>query len=208
MDFGSNPHVDDAAWEQAKLIRQGFYMADDGNEFCEVVHASILPTHSKRSYEKSLRLTEVSQHDPSDYTFGEEICRDACGDDSRCTVKAGNMTGRGWGGYSDVVIEAGADGLAIGRETCVENHGADQTLLDQYNSKYAHLIVARGTKPLTAAIYAVNGDRDAGFHIGFGARANSFPSTDDSFLVLYAAHSNTPIFRVNAAGELTHAFGC
>lgn len=204
MDLGTNPHVDDAAWNQTALLRQGVNMASGDNEFAECQHAIIPQTNSLTSYEKSLRETEVWTHDPSDYPNG--ILRDACGDDSRTTIKAGNLTGRGWGGYSDVVIEPGADGLAIGRETSITNDGSDQKLLDQPTSKYGHLISPKGNQPITAAVYPIASGK---CHLGFVMRTDAFTDhPDDAYLVLYQEGSNTPLFRVHPkTGMVSHIAG-
>lgn len=204
MDFGINPHVDDAAWSNTDCIRQGVNMAAGHNEFAECQHAVIPITNSSISYEKSLRETEVWTHDPSDYALG--ITRDACGDDSRTTIKAGNLTGRAWGGYSDVVVEPGADGLATGRETAVINDGSDQPLLDTPTSKYGHLVAAKGSQPLTAAFYAIASGK---YHLGFPMRTDAFTNhPDDAYLVLYQEGSNTPLFRVHPkTGAVTHIAG-
>ncbi len=180
-------------------------MAAGGNEVTERQHSVIPVTNSIVSYEKSLREPEVWTSDPSDYASG--ITRDACGDDSRTRIKAGNMTGRGWGGYSDVVVESGSDGLAIGRETSVINNGSDQKLLDQTTSKYGHLISPQGSKPLTAAIYTIASGK---VHLGFPMRTDAFTTDpDDAYLVLYREGSNIPLFRVHGkTGNLTHVNGC
>ena len=204
-----NPHVDDSAWNCTREIRVGSVLGSGGNEFVEIVQSIIPGTHSQQSYEKSIRVTEVVHHDPSEYTGVNSLRtaeRDACGDDSRCTIAQGNLFGRAWGGYSDVVVEHGADGLAIGRETSLINDGADQPALDQVNSKYGHLISPKGSKPITAMIY---GTASGKCHLGFPMRTDAFTDDpNDSYLVLYQEGSNSPLFRVHAkTGMVTHMGG-
>lgn len=206
MDFGTNPHVDDSVWSLTEHIRQGIYMAGPGNQFSECLHGIVPQTNSAVSYEKALRETEVWTHDPSDYTPGAEKCRDAVGDDTRATIKAGNFTGRAWGSYSDVVIESGADGMAVGQETSIENHGADQPLLDQIDSKYGHLVAPKGPQPMTAILYGIASGKA---HLGFVMRTDAFTEhPDDAYLVLYREGSNAPLFRVHVkTGDITHIGG-
>lgn len=203
IEFGRNPGVDDSVWFSTDQIRIGINMATGQNQFAVCVQGVITVTNSPVSYEKALREMEVHTYDPSDYDNG--ITRDAVGDDTRATIMPGNMTGRAWGAYCDSVVEHGADGLAIGQETNVVNYGSDQPLLDQVNSKYSHLITASGEQPATAALYATG---NAGYHHGFAMRTDQFtPHLNDSFLVLYKAGTNDPVFRIDSQGNLTHAFG-
>ncbi len=194
-DWGINPHVDDSVWQNTQNIRQGIRLAIGDNEFSECIQGVVAVTNSGASYEKSLHISQIVTHDPSDYSQG--ITRDACADDCRGSIAPFNLTGRVWGAYSDAVVQPLSDGLAIGKETGIENHGSDQPLVDQATSKYGHLITSKGAKPATAGIYLTAGK----YHHGMVMRNDSL--TDGGALItLFKAGTNTPLFQVNAQGEL------
>lgn len=199
-DFGYNPHVDDMAWSQGQTLRQGTRFVGDGNRFLEVAHA-VNGEALGAGTERGVRETCVLQLVESDALAG--VTHDVVGDDSRAVIGEGVKEGRAWGGYSDVVVSG--DGLAIGRETAIFNHGTDQHLVDQPNSKYGHLVPSKGSVPATAAMWICG---PGGWRMGIGARTDAFPArAGDHFLVLFREGTNDPVFRVDGGGNLTHVNG-
>jgi hypothetical protein len=199
MDFGTNVHVDDSVWNNTRHLRMGIEMAH-GNEFAICAQGINRPSNSQVSYESALIEGEVFQDDPSDYANSRT--RDVCYDDGRVTIRC--QDGRGWGLYRDFVIETGARGVGIAGEFSGTNNGTSQPLPDQTDSTYGILFSSVGQFPITAAIYMT---ANGGYHHGFVARQDAFPSANGRFLALYKTNTNTPAFAVDRNGNLTHANG-
>src|SRR5262249_2569545 len=150
-------NVDLSVWQTA-LERIGGFFRSLSNEFLEVLQV-VTPDDKgavKTSYEKTAQVVEIQQFAPSDYSnLSNPITKDAAARDHRATIKAGNQTGRVWGGYDEAAAEAGGDGMAIACEVCIVNSSSDQPLLDQITSKYYHLYSKGGTAPATAVGYII-----------------------------------------------------
>lgn len=162
--YGSASKPPNVWWALEGRMDRGSGSEDDTQAAMFVgVHGDT--SNSDVSFIKMGGYFRYRQNDPSNYV-GTPINRDGVALGGFGVIAAGNLTGRVWGGYLDVRVEATADGLATGLEIDCFNAGPTQNTLDTTTSKYGLRVVASSGR-FTAAMKVDSATGADSFYYGF-----------------------------------------
>ena len=170
--IGQDPNIDQSVW-RAALASIGCYMSSAANEFVQCIMAVVLRTYGGPSYEKCAQFIQIMTEDPSTLTAN----KDTVASSRRAGIRAGNLTGRVFCDEIVPIIEAGADGTALGQELGMANNGSDQWEFDTPTTKILRSCVPQefgSTGHVTAVEYITGTAGRPRFYHGVMARQGAF----------------------------------